>query len=61
MGEEESKFRCNQYGLWLYKEKNYIPISAGMKNLILAKVHKKPYSGHPGYQKTITSLKKERF
>jgi hypothetical protein len=32
-----------------------------IKNLILVEVHKKPYSGHPGYQKTITTLKKEYF
>lgn len=32
-----------------------------MKNLILTEVHKKPYPGHPKYQKTIISLKKEYY
>ena len=31
------------------------------KLLILDEVHKTPYSGHPGYQKTITMLRKEYF
>ena len=29
--------------------------------LILNEVHKSPYSGHPGYQKMITMLRKEYF
>ena len=29
--------------------------------LILNEIHKNPYSGHPGYQKTITMLQKDYF
>ena len=29
--------------------------------LILNEVHNTPYSGHPGYQKTITMLRKDYF
>ena len=29
--------------------------------LILNEIHKTPYSGHPGYQKTITMLRKDYF
>jgi hypothetical protein len=32
-----------------------------LKSSILDEVHKKPYSGHPGYQKTITTLRKLFF
>ena len=32
-----------------------------VKLLILDEVHKTPYSGHPGYQKTVTMLRKEYF
>jgi hypothetical protein len=29
-----------------------------LKLTILDKVHKKPYSGHPGYQKMVATLRK---
>jgi len=29
-----------------------------LKNLILKEFHVKPYSGHPGYQKKLTVVKK---
>jgi hypothetical protein len=45
----------------MYKNKIYVPNNIELKILILEEVHKKPYSGHPGYQKTITTLKKEYF
>ena len=45
-------------GLLQFKNRLYIPDSAGLKLTILDEVHKKPYSGHPGYQKTITTLRK---
>jgi hypothetical protein len=32
-----------------------------LKSTILDEVHKKPYSGHPGYRKTITTLRKLFF
>jgi hypothetical protein len=45
-------------GLLRFKNRFYILYSADLKLTILDKVHKKLYSGHPGYQKTITTLKK---
>jgi hypothetical protein len=60
-GEEESKFICNKDGLVLYKDIIYIPDSADLKKKILVEVHNKPYSYHRGYQKTITTLKKEHL
>jgi hypothetical protein len=45
-------------GLLRLKNRLYIPDSAELKSTILDEVHKKPYSGHPGYQKTITTLRK---
>jgi hypothetical protein len=43
-------------GLLRFKNRLYIPDSTELKLTILDEVHKKPYSGHPGYQKTITTL-----
>jgi hypothetical protein len=45
-------------GLLQFKNRIYIPDSVELKLTILDEVHKKPYSGHPGYKKTITSLRK---
>jgi hypothetical protein len=45
-------------GLLRFKNRLYIPDSTELKLTILNEVHKKPYSGHPGYQKTITTLRK---
>ena len=39
----------------------YVPNVPKVKLLILDEIHKTPYSGHPGYQKTITMLRKEYF
>jgi hypothetical protein len=39
----------------------YIPEAEEIKLLILNELHKMPYSGHPGYQKLITMLRKEFY
>ena len=39
----------------------YVPNIPKVKLLIQDEIHKIPYSGHPGYQKTITMLRKEYF
>ena len=45
----------------LYKNRLYVPNVLEIKLLILNEVHKSPYSGHPGYQKKITMLRKDYF
>jgi hypothetical protein len=45
-------------GLLRFKDRLYIPDSKKLKITVLDEVHKKPYFGHPGYQKTITTLRK---
>ena len=54
-------YSLNEKGLLLYKDRLYIPNVPKIKLLILNKIHKTPYSGHPGYQKTITVLWKDYF
>jgi hypothetical protein len=39
----------NRNGLIRFKNRLYIPDSVELKLTILDEVHKKPYSGHPGY------------
>jgi len=58
---EKSEYRLSTNGLLIYKNRLYIPNSEEIKLLILNEMHKKPYSGHPGYQKMITMLRKEFY
>ena len=51
----------NEKRLLLYKDRLYVPNVPKIKLLILNEIHKNPYSGHPGYQKTITMLRKYYF
>ena len=54
-------YNLNEKGLLLYKDRLYVPNVPKIKLLILNKIHKTPYSGHPSYQKTITMLRKDYF
>ena len=54
-------YNLNENKFLLYKDKMYVPNVPKVKLLILDEILKTPYSGHPGYQKTITMLRKEYF
>jgi hypothetical protein len=45
-------------GLLRFKNRLYILDLAELRITVLEEVHKKPYSGHPGYQKMITTHRK---
>ena len=45
----------------LYKDRMYVLNVPKVKLLILDEIHKTPYLGHLGYQKTITMLRKRVF
>ena len=55
---DELDISIDKEGLLRFKNRLYIPDSLELKSTILDEVHKKPYSGHPSCQKTITTLKK---
>ena len=54
-------YNLNEKEFLLYKDRMYVPNVPKVKLLILDEIHKTPYSGHPGYQNTITMLRKEYF
>ena len=54
-------YSFNEQGLILFKSRLYVPNISEVKLLILKEIHKSPYSGHPGYHKMITMLRKEYF
>ena len=54
-------YSLNEKGLIIYKSRLYIPNVPKIKLMILNEIHKTPYSGHPGYQKTITTVTERLF
>jgi hypothetical protein len=54
-------YQITEEGLMIYKDRLYIPDVEELKRLILDEMHKKPYSGHPGYQKMISAVRKQYF
>jgi hypothetical protein len=44
--------------LLTYRNKLYIPDCDNLKRFIMDELHKRPYTGHPGYQKMITATNK---
>ena len=54
-------YNLSEKGLLLYKDRLCVPNVLKIKLLILNEIHKTPYSGHPGYRKTITMLRKDYF
>jgi hypothetical protein len=46
-------------GLLTYRNRLHIPNSEDLKRFIMDELHKRPYTGHPGYQKMITATRKK--
>ena len=44
-----------------YKNRIYIPNVADLRMIVMDEIHQAPYSGHPGYQKTIATTRKKYF
>jgi hypothetical protein len=55
---DEPDISIDKEELLRFKNRLYIPNSTKIKLTILDDVHKKPYYGHLGYQKKITTLRK---
>ena len=60
-GTKKSEYDLNEKGILMYKNRLYVPNIPKIKLLILNEIHRSPYSGHPGYQKMITMLRKDYF
>jgi hypothetical protein len=46
-------------GLLTYRNRLYIPSCDDLKRFIMDELHKRPYIGHPSYQKMITTTRKQ--
>jgi len=56
-GAQDMDYRLIANGLVRFKERIYVPDNNELKKVILREFHMKPYSSHPGYQKTLTAMK----
>ena len=54
-------YKLEEDGLLTYKGRIYIPNVANLRRVVMDEIHQAPYSGHPGYQKTIATARKQYF
>ena len=54
-------YRLEEDGLLTYKGRVYIPNVADLRRIVMDAIHQAPYSGHPGYQKIVATIKKQYF
>jgi hypothetical protein len=64
--QEPSRVKYEGYqkiegGLLTYKSRFYILYCDNLKRFIMDELRKRPYSGHPGYQKMITTTRKQFY
>jgi hypothetical protein len=54
-------YELREDGILMYRCRVYVPNDQGVENMLLSEMHKVPYVGHPGYQKTIVAVKKQYY
>jgi hypothetical protein len=57
-GKRYKGYQITTDGLMLYNNTLYVPSLEKLKHLIMDEFHKRPYVGHPGYQKMVTIVRK---
>ena len=53
------RYKLEEDGLLTYKDRIYISDVADLRRVVMDEIHQAPYSGHPGYQKTIATARKK--
>ena len=59
--QQQKEYKVEETGLLWSKERLYVPEGGDIRSNILTKFHRKPYLGHLGYQKMISSIKRHFF
>ena len=54
-------YQMIEEGLLTYINRLYLPNCDDLKRFIMDELHKRPYTGHPGYQKMITTTRKQFY
>lgn len=57
-GGQDVDYHLIKDGLVRFRVRIYVLNDSELNKTILRELHEKPYSGHPGYQKTLTKVKK---
>ena len=52
-------YKLEEYGILTYKNIIYIPQVENLRRFVMDEIHQAPYFGHPRYQKTITTARKQ--
>jgi hypothetical protein len=60
-GVKYEGYQMTEGGLLTYRSRMYIPDCEDLKRFILDELHKRPYTGHPGYQKMITTTRRQFY
>ena len=55
--QQQKEDKVDEYRLLWSKDRLYVPEGVELSSSILTEFHRAPYSGHPGYQKMISSVK----
>jgi hypothetical protein len=61
IGIKYEGYHMLEEGLLTYRNKLYIPNCDNLKRFIMDELHKRPYIGHPGYHKMITTTRKQFY
>jgi hypothetical protein len=54
-------YELKEDAILMFRHRVYVPNNQKLKSLLFSEMHKVPYVGHPGYQKTIIAIKKQYF
>jgi hypothetical protein len=60
-GIKYESYQTTEEGLLTYRSRLYIPDCDDLKRFIMDELRKRPYTGHPGYQKMITATRKQFY
>jgi len=58
IGDQDVDYHLTTEGLVIFRDMIYVSNNNELKKLIMREFHINPYSGHLGYQKTLTTVKK---
>ena len=56
--KRDEGYKLKEDGILTYKNGIYIQHVAYLRRFVMDEIHQAPYSGHPGYQKTIATTRK---
>ena len=52
-------YKLEEYGILTYKGSIYIPNVVYLRRVVMDEIHQAPDAGHPEYQKTIATVRKQ--